>query len=343
MIARRRKGHSSQLARLVHLKNTVRRRIHPPRGPAVVLLYHRIDAPAVDPWGNCVDPMLFAEQIAVLRSVFNPLPLDGLVSGLNEGAVPAGSVCVTFDDGYRDNLYTAKPVLERYAVPATVFVVSDHVGCGRNFWWDELETIALQSPLPQSLRVDVAGEAFEWRGSPEPDPPAPAWRAWKPPKTDRQALYVSLYWKLRFLPEAERTSLLADLRGYAGAAEETLLASTEDEICALGEGSLVMVGAHTATHPPLTSLRPEQRRDEIGSSKLALERLLGRPVDSFSYPYSDLDAPTIDLVADAGFAFACAGGNLPVASDSPVHALPRVVVENWRGEEFARRIAALLR
>src|SRR5690606_2172259 len=46
------------------------------------------------------------------------------------------TVVVTFDDGYSDNLHTALPLLERFAVPATVFVVSGRLGTEP--WWDRL-------------------------------------------------------------------------------------------------------------------------------------------------------------------------------------------------------------
>ena len=51
---------------------------------------------------------------------------------------------VTFDDGYADNLWNAKPLLERYDVPAAVFVTTGYAGQDREFWWDELETLLLE-------------------------------------------------------------------------------------------------------------------------------------------------------------------------------------------------------
>lgn len=65
------------------------------------------------------------------------------------------------------------------------------------------------------------------------------------------------------------------------------------------------IGAHTMTHPRLTTLPPERARAEIFDSKHALEDRFGQPVRHFCYPYGDSDPAVRDLVAEAGFATAC--------------------------------------
>ena len=71
---------------------------------------------------------------------------------------------ITFDDGYADNLHNAKPLLEHYDIPATVFVVSGYVGHEREFWWDELERLLLQPrTLPESLCLYINGSPSQWQ------------------------------------------------------------------------------------------------------------------------------------------------------------------------------------
>jgi peptidoglycan/xylan/chitin deacetylase (PgdA/CDA1 family) len=57
-------------------------------------------------------------------------------------------VVVTFDDGYADNLYEAKPLLEHYGIPGTFFVVTGYLAQqaerAHEFWWDELERVVMQ-------------------------------------------------------------------------------------------------------------------------------------------------------------------------------------------------------
>src|SRR5215213_3522017 len=86
----------------------------------LVLAYHRISNLSEDPWSLNVRPHHFAEHLEVLRQYAYPINLQRLSQGLCNGNLPARSIVVTFDDGYMDNFYNAKLLLERYDTPATV-------------------------------------------------------------------------------------------------------------------------------------------------------------------------------------------------------------------------------
>ena len=106
----------------------------PPRstrpGDAVILMYHRVADLDADPAALAVHPDRFAEQLAALRERFSRRSRCPPSSRRPIEDEPPGSVVVTFDDGYRDNLTSAKPLLERFDVPATVFVVSGYIDSG---------------------------------------------------------------------------------------------------------------------------------------------------------------------------------------------------------------------
>jgi peptidoglycan/xylan/chitin deacetylase (PgdA/CDA1 family) len=143
--------------------NFVKRWIRPGRAKAVILMYHRIGDPGCDPWRLAVRPKRFAEHLDVLRRNAQPFGLRRLAKELGEGTLKPGTIAVTFDDGYANNLYEAKPLLERHEVPATVFVTSGMVGRNREFWWDELEAILLAPrKLPQALHLEIEGQTHEW-------------------------------------------------------------------------------------------------------------------------------------------------------------------------------------
>ena len=99
-----------------------------------VLLYHRVLPlpPAHDPYGNCLSTTSFAAQIRWLaRRGYRPMPLSALEPNsppIRRGPPPARPVIITFDDGYRDNLQYAWPILRRYGFTATIFLVSDTIG-----------------------------------------------------------------------------------------------------------------------------------------------------------------------------------------------------------------------
>ena len=88
----------------------------------MILVYHRVAQGNVDPWALGVSPAHFAQQLQALKSIANPVSLEGLVNAKSDRELPPRPVCVTFDDGYADNLLAAKPALESYRVPGTVFV-----------------------------------------------------------------------------------------------------------------------------------------------------------------------------------------------------------------------------
>lgn len=93
-----------------------------------ILMYHRIHPdPSTDT--PAIHPTLFERQISHLAKRFRPLPLKELVETLEQGRrIPSGTVVVTFDDGTEDNFTEAFPVLKRYEVPATIFLIAENVG-----------------------------------------------------------------------------------------------------------------------------------------------------------------------------------------------------------------------
>src|SRR5262245_25101756 len=94
---------------------------------ALILLYHRVvDLPS-DLHSLQVTPRHFAEHLAVLRQYGRPIRLQQLAAALRQGNLPQRAVIVTFDDGYADNFYNARSVLERHDTPATVFLTTGYV------------------------------------------------------------------------------------------------------------------------------------------------------------------------------------------------------------------------
>jgi hypothetical protein len=81
----------------------------------LVLVYHRVAKTRIDPWSLSVTPEHFAEHLEALRQHAVPLRLQQLSRALAKGTLPGRSVVVTFDDGYADNLYHAKPLDRRWS------------------------------------------------------------------------------------------------------------------------------------------------------------------------------------------------------------------------------------
>lgn len=299
-----------------------------------ILTYHRVDELEHDPWGLAVEPGRFAEHLEVIRDVYRPVRLAGLVEGLREGSIADSPIVVTFDDGYRDNLELAKPLLERYEIPATVFVVSAYVDSNRDFWWDRLGQICLEATgLPTKGELALGVEQVKWNLARK--------NGRQNLVTSRRALYMSLWAKLKELTEGQRLEALETLASVAGVdAPSVPTTLSAADLARLGEGGLVEIGAHTRTHDSLASLPSAAQFEQMRSSKVELEALLGRSVDSISYPYGETADDTADLAERAGFACALTSTSSPVTPDSGRFALPRLAVKNWSGPEFAARLAA---
>ena len=87
-----------------------------------VLMYHKVNDGPLAPL--TVQVSQFDEQMAQLRELeYNVVDLDAVLAHYRAGApLPSRPVLITFDDGYRDNLENAAPVLERHGYPSVIFV-----------------------------------------------------------------------------------------------------------------------------------------------------------------------------------------------------------------------------
>ncbi|HJR17171.1 MAG TPA: polysaccharide deacetylase family protein [Gemmatimonadales bacterium] len=290
---------------------------------ALILGYHRIsDGP--DPYQMSVSPGRFAEQLAVLARIAHPLPLEVLPQLLRMGQLPKRAVAVTFDDGYADVLHRAKPLLARFGVPATVFVISGALGC--ELWWDRLDRISSRAAaLDRRLVLTIGNTVFDW----------PLEGVSRSAGALRQALYP----KLRTLAQPARDAVLDQLEELMGADDlgqgGLQRVVTADELRCLGEGELVQIGAHTVTHPALSQQSAAQQRQEIAGSRWDLEAALGRPVTAFSYPFGDTGPGVSTIVHEAGYHYACESRNAVAWRGTDRFSLPRFWMPDWDGVRFA--------
>jgi peptidoglycan/xylan/chitin deacetylase (PgdA/CDA1 family) len=315
----------------------------------LILMYHRISEPDLDPWGLSVSPDHFAEQLEVIKKYFYPLGMQEFLGHLQRGRVPNRSIVITFDDGYVDNLHHAKPLLERSDVPATIFLVTEAIVEERNFWWDELEWALLQPvTLPDWLELKVNSSKYEWQlgdarryrlRDRQKDRQR---RPWDAIPGTRLAFFYLIWQRLLELSKPERLEALDAIRAWAGASNDPPRgdrALSKDEVNVLGEGGLIELGAHTITHPSLKLLSTSQQMEEISGSKAQLENIIGHPVISFSYPHGEYSLETIELVQRAGFHGASTTNFKCVKPGADPFQLPRFQIDDWSGEELLRRLA----
>jgi peptidoglycan/xylan/chitin deacetylase (PgdA/CDA1 family) len=266
-----------------------------------------------DPWGLCLAPEVFASQLEVLRRDFQPVRLKDASAGRG-GSLP---VAVTFDDGYADVLTRAVPLLERFEVPATVFVVPGLEGEG--FWWDRLRGL-FENPdsLPDRLSIDVGANRLEWQRD-----------------QGVQALRQNAYQRVRRSDESTREAQLVRLGEWAGIEPRSPVPVLDSaQLRDLAQHPLIEIGSHTMSHADLSALDADGLDREIKGSRDRLEEGLGRTIESFSYPHGGLHPAVLARIKEAGYRRACSSEGGLVQSGSDPFRLPRLWPPASSGAQF---------
>ncbi len=108
-----------------------------------ILMYHSVYPDA--PYSNrlAVSVKTFERQMEFLRKhKYNVMPVDDLATLIKEKRnIPPRTVAITFDDGYKNNYTYAFPLLKKYNIPATIFIIVNEVGRPENdrLGWDEIK------------------------------------------------------------------------------------------------------------------------------------------------------------------------------------------------------------
>ena len=322
------------------------------RSGGLILLYHRVTTLAIDSQRLAVAPEHFADHLEILARSWRPMMLSELVAGARDKTLPGRAVAVTLDDGYADNAEHAVPLLERFGIPATLFVTTSQVGGEDEFWWDELERLLLTpGVLPETLELRIGKSSCSWHLGPDRAYTVDDVRrhqGWniecRFDPTRRHRIYRELHLRLRRLPHEDRTDALLQLWNAAADTRrprETHRPIGHDDLQRLARGGLIEIGAHTVTHSRLAGLPLATQRREIRESRASLEAMTGSVVSRFAYPFgdrADYTLETVRLVREAGFAGACSvsGGLVDWRSDP--FKLPRALVRNWDADAFADRL-----
>ena len=317
-------------ARLKHLMQAR------PAAP-LILMYHRIAEAKVDPWRLAVSPNLFDEQLALLkkRRIVLPLVEFGLLH--RGGRLPAKAVAITFDDGYACNALAAVPLLAKHGAPATIFLATGWISSPKEFWWDALERI-ISATYVERLELSLQSKTIAIDlGKPGQHCDARIWDATGEPRNTRQAAYLDLWSRLRFVRDEERRRAMTSLHQQAGVSEiarQSHRIMTAAEVRQTSASGLVEIGAHSVTHPVLSGLSPEEQSLEIHLSRDACRDLVSNSPRAFAYPFGDYDDDTLAATADAGFQIACTTTACCIGRRTESLQMPRLQVNGWNAREL---------
>jgi len=298
----------------VYLNSPVgRRQLH---GAGLILMLHRVlpdERAAALPHRNelCVGAQSFERLLRWLRQHFDCLPLLDLLHGQGSGRP---RVALTFDDGWRDNALHAFPLLQRYQVPASIFLSTDFIGSRQRFWWESLgET--LWGSHGEAARHQMI-EKLRRVGRPLPA----AYFMHDSPRARSQALAHYLQSLKSLAPQA--LHLLTD----ACPAESLPQALDWQQVRQLEDSGLIRFGPHGASHALLPGLDDQRLEEEISRSHRALLQGCRDPLPVYCYPNGDHDLRVRQRLAAHRYPWALSTrAGLCQSSDDPL-ALPRIGV-----------------
>jgi peptidoglycan/xylan/chitin deacetylase (PgdA/CDA1 family) len=297
---------------------------------SAILLYHRVDEGCVDPFRLCVSPENFEQHMETLAEAGTALSLPDFVARQRAGELNPGSVCVTFDDGYLDVFTNGLPILQRYQIPATIFLVAGQLGVP--FWWDRIANLifaadclpeTVQLPTPQGEPLDVVTA-----------------------KVSRSQLMKCSYAAFSQLAPADRPGRVdifaASFQQAEPGAQSPSRTVKPDELLQVARDPLLTIGAHTVTHSRLADMSYADQFAEINSSIEFLSETVGFPIRTFSYPFGlkgrDYTDETIEAVRSTGLDHALAADRNTVTAHSDPFALPRLWIHNRNGSQFQRQL-----
>ncbi len=251
-------------------------------GRLAILMYHGIvRTPLSVPDWCFLDESAFRGQMEFLAEHSRVVPLLEAPRALAAGEAV---VALTFDDGFRNFLEVAHPILERHALPSTVFLPTDFVDTERRIWFCEIHrAVAMTS----RRSITWGGRIYDLSTTAEREASSAALQA-----------ALKEHPPHRLLRELDDlTSRLHDGDARSGPDDDAFRLLDAAEVKALAASGLVTFGAHTGSHAILSLLDPAERADEIRRSIDRVAAWTGRACESFAYPNGRARDYTGDCVA----------------------------------------------
>lgn len=280
----------------------------------LVLLYHGVrpddDQTSPDIRMKHLPRRAFERQMQFLKRFGIPVPLADVVKGLTDGTpLPTRGFCITFDDGYLNNAQVAAPILKKLGIPATFFVTTGFIDGTTRLWVDRFETAF--TALPSSSETDATVRS-----------------------------------RLKRLPPQERETILREMEERAGTA--SLVHPLHRPMTWEDVRSLVRdgfeIGAHTVTHPILSTLTDEVQQHEIETSKKRIEDETGQSCRSFAFPNgqpNDWNERTLDIIKDAGLTSSLTTVDGAVRRSDGAYCIRRTTIDTGDLWKFALTVTGI--
>lgn len=269
--------------------NALCRRLN--RNKAIILWYHGICDDGFDLLKDYderhIPKSSFRKQLEYLkRKGYSFMSMTELVNTLKNRNKPGKYVVLTFDDGFRNVVENAYPMMQEFNAKGCLYPVSDLIGTDKLLWTDHVETV-IRNQKKGNYQFDFKGEKVTYILT---------------DKKSYQYAMQDIKTKLRSISNVERLEHLKQLDNMKkdSIPKEFFLANWE-EIRAL-DPDVLEIGSHTISHPNCANLNSdEELKDEISRSKIDIEKITGRKVEHFCYPAGSHSPRVIDQVIASGY------------------------------------------
>ena len=296
---------------------------HRAKGKLLVLTYHRV-LEDYDEIIDDIDAVQFTQQMETLSQYFNVMSLEEGLNQVRTGDIAPGAVCITFDDGYRDNYDVALPILNALDIPATFFVATGYLGDGR--MWNDIVVESVKRTRLTDL--DLTSLSLD---------------KYAVTSTQQKLTLIGVLinrWRNQSLDERNQLALKLSQIAQVEFSERIMM--NEDEIKKLSDAGME-IGGHTVNHPILASTSAEDARYEIEQGKAHLENITGKQLRYFAYPSGrvekDYRQEHKEIVEQAGFTAALTMNSGAIDQNANMYELPRISIDYTSKFKFGASLA----
>jgi peptidoglycan/xylan/chitin deacetylase (PgdA/CDA1 family) len=260
------------------------------RGLGAILMFHHVRPSSnkrFNPFqGLEITPDFLDAVVTHLKKRgYEIIPIAEMRQRVKEADASKPFAVLTFDDGYKDNVEFALPILKRHQAPFTVFATTGFADGTAPLWWLEIA-----DAVASGRALHVGSRVFSTQSD-----------------QDKIIAFDALAHAYREQPGMQQAQFVRDLVAQSGIEKPQFakeLCLDWNELRQLSEEPLCTIGAHTATHPLLAKMPSDVARAEMEESKSLLEKRLGCSVAHIAYPVGDKLAAAereFQLAAEIGY------------------------------------------
>ena len=285
----------------------------PWKGKGAILVYHRVvkDEEIEEDLelGLTVSCSNFEKHIKEIKSKYKICSMDEFVRNLKKKNNEF-MVAITFDDGYKDNLYQALPILTKHEVPASIYVTTRFLNQEVDIWWYELGEV-IQNRTEINFQYKEKKFNFLLDN-----------------KKRKFLAYQNLMKLFKSLKIDAQNELMEKITNTKKRKNYSHICLNSEEILMLEKNPLITINSHGHNHQNLKILSDDEVKYEVIKSLEVLENLINRKVKHFAYPFGGKDQVSTreyNVIEDMNFDSAVIGSVYPI-KDCNFFSLPRIYV-----------------